>query len=152
MGKSSDIIFPMLPKHYHGSGGFLFTTEAKAYCYKQWLLVICQDKCLNRGVTAFTLHVSQWYFWAWQISSSWRIDMLFTLNVMHDVDVAFLMLLPRSSFICGKKWKLCYAQVPTSCLAMSILSKLFGYSHRYNSGKDENCFAHEKLILVVKYM
>ena len=39
------------------------------------------------------------------ISFSWRIDTLFAIKIMHDVDVAFVTLLPRSSFSCGDKAK-----------------------------------------------
>lgn len=97
------------------------------------------------------LHELRRYFSAWQISFSWRIDTLFALNIMH-VDVAFLTLLPISSFNCGNKAKVALCSRASQVfLATSIFGrKLFGYSHGYNAGKDENCFTQVKLILVVK--
>ena len=51
--------------------------------------VIALPERLDEG----TSHVSQKYFWAWQIALSRRIDTSFALNIKHDVDVVFLMLL-----------------------------------------------------------
>ena len=53
-----------------------------------------------------------------------------------NVNVAFLTLLPRRSFNCGNEAKVALRSSPSK-----VGRKLFGYLHRYNAGKKENCFA-----------
>ena len=54
-----------------------------------------------------------------------------------------MLMLHFQCFNCGNKAKVALRSV---CLAFVW----FGYSRGYNAGKDENCFAQEKLILVVE--